>query len=56
MSLPVAVTISGIDSPEVPAQNLETACGFKPLDGSAMDALGNRCRTCAADGRVELYK
>jgi hypothetical protein len=36
MSLPVAVTISGIDTPEVLAQNLEIARGFQPLDRGAL--------------------
>ena len=32
------------------------ACGFKPLDASAMQALRERCRTYAADGHLELFK
>jgi len=56
MSLPVAVTISGIDTLEVLHQNLGKACGFKPPEASAMQTLRDRCRTYAADGRLELFK
>jgi predicted aldo/keto reductase-like oxidoreductase len=56
MSLPVAVTISGVDTLEVLHQNLGIACGFKPLQASAMQALRERCRTYSADGRLELFK
>lgn len=56
MSLPVAVTISGVDSLEVLHQNLEIACGFQPLPVSAMQALRDRCHPIAADGRRELFK
>jgi predicted aldo/keto reductase-like oxidoreductase len=56
MSLPVAVTISGVDTLEVLHQNLGVARGFKPLEASAMHALRERCRMYAADGRLELFK
>ena len=56
MSLPVAVTISGMDSPEVLAQNLAIARGFRPLSADEMKALRDRCRPEAADGRYELFK
>jgi aryl-alcohol dehydrogenase-like predicted oxidoreductase len=56
MSLPVAVTISGMDSMGVLKQNLEVACGFKPLTSAAMQQLRDRCRPDAADGRLELFK
>ncbi len=56
MSLPVAVTISGMDTPEVLEQNLAIARGFKPLTQSQMSALRERCRPDAADGRYELFK
>ena len=55
-SLPVAVTISGVDTLEVLHQNLGVACGFKPLETSAMQALRERCRPYAADGHLELFK
>src|SRR5579871_1443811 len=56
MSLPVAVTISGMESVGVLNQNLETARGFKPLPATAMAQLRERCRLDAADGRWELFK
>ena len=56
MSLPVTTTITGIDKPEVLQQALKVAQGFEPLQPSAMQALRDRCRQYAADGRFELYK
>jgi aryl-alcohol dehydrogenase-like predicted oxidoreductase len=56
MSLPVAVTISGIDSLEVLHQNLEIARDFQPLSASAMQALRDACRFEASDGHLELFK
>jgi aryl-alcohol dehydrogenase-like predicted oxidoreductase len=55
MSLPVAVTITGIDKPEVLRQNLKIAQDFKPMSGDEMQALRDRCATYG-DGRFELYK
>jgi aryl-alcohol dehydrogenase-like predicted oxidoreductase len=56
MSLPVATTISGIASLEVLHQNLSVACEFRPMSGDEMQALLDRTRAVAADGRYELYK
>jgi aryl-alcohol dehydrogenase-like predicted oxidoreductase len=56
MSLPVAATVSGIDSLKVLRQNLRIADGFTPMSGAEMQALRERCATDAADGRFELYK
>jgi hypothetical protein len=56
MSLPVATTISGIDSLNVLDQNLEIARNFQPMQPAEMDALRERCRTLAADGRLERFK
>lgn len=56
MSLPVATTISGIDSMEVLDQNLRVAVNFQPLDTSEMQSLRDRCRLAAADGHLELFK
>jgi uncharacterized protein len=56
MSLPVATTISGIESLQILEQNLEVAVNFKPLDSNQMTALRNQCKTLAADGRFELFK
>ena len=56
MSLPVATTISGMESMSVLQQNLEIVRGFEPLNATAMQALRERCRSDAADGRWELFK
>jgi aryl-alcohol dehydrogenase-like predicted oxidoreductase len=56
MSLPVATTISGIDSMRVLRQNLKVAVGFRPMSARQMDALRRRVRDEATDGRFELYK
>jgi len=56
MSLPVSLTISGMDSPEVLHQNLSIARGFKPLNDQEMHAIRDRCRFEASDGRYELFK
>ena len=56
MSLPVAVTISGIDSLAVLHQNLAVARGFTPMKPEEMEALRKRCAKDAGDGHLELYK
>jgi aryl-alcohol dehydrogenase-like predicted oxidoreductase len=56
MSLPVAVTISGIDSIEVLHQNLAVARGFQPMTRAEMQALREQCRFQASDGHMELFK
>src|SRR5947209_12708202 len=56
LSLPVATTISGMDSMEVLRQNLAIARGFRPMHPQEMQALRERCAPYAADGHLELYK
>jgi hypothetical protein len=56
MSLPVATTIAGIDSPEVLRQNLAIAQNFKSMTPAEMDELRQRCAGPAGDGRFEFYK
>jgi aryl-alcohol dehydrogenase-like predicted oxidoreductase len=56
MSLPVATTVSGIDSMKVLRQNLAVAAGFRPMTARQMAALRTRVAGAAADGRFELYK
>src|SRR4051794_5751130 len=56
MSLPVATTISGIDSLAVLRQNLAIARGFQPMTAQEMEALCRRCAPAAGDGRHEPYK
>jgi aryl-alcohol dehydrogenase-like predicted oxidoreductase len=56
MSLPVATTISGIDSERVLRQNIRVASGFQPFSAREMAAIRHRVRELAMDGRFELYK
>jgi uncharacterized protein len=56
MSLPVATTISGIDSLAVLRQNLAIARGFTPMTPEDMERLRRRCAPFAADGHLELFK
>jgi len=57
MSVPgVTTTITGIDSLEVLHQNLQIAQNFTPMTEAEMNALRERCKPAAADGRYELYK
>jgi predicted aldo/keto reductase-like oxidoreductase len=56
MSLPVATTISGMDSVGVMEQNLAIARNFTPMTADEMDALRKRCHAQASDGRFELFK
>lgn len=56
MSLPVAVTISGMDSLHVLKQSLEVACGFQAMSAAEMQHLRDRSRDLSADGRLELFK
>lgn len=57
MGIPgVTTTITGIDSLEVLHQNLQIAQNFTPMTDAEMDALRERCKPDAADGRYELYK
>jgi uncharacterized protein len=56
MSLPVATTISGIDSLAVLKQNLGIARGFVPMTAAEQRLLRERCADLASDGHLELYK
>jgi len=56
MSLPVATTVSGMDSLKVLKQNLRIARGFTPMSAEEMQQLRTRCLAEAADGRFEMYK
>ena len=56
MSLPVATTISGMDSLDVLHQNLRVARGFRPMTDAEMQELRARCAPTSADGRYEPYK
>jgi len=56
MSLPVATTISDVDSMQILDQNLKVAVNFEVLDAKGMQSLRDQCRVLAADGRYELFK
>ena len=56
MSLPVATTISGVSEISILEQNLKIAQGFTPLSEAEMQALRERAKPYAGDGRFELYK
>jgi uncharacterized protein len=55
MSLPVAATISGMDSMEVLDQNLAILRDFKPLSADGIPLLRDHGKQFD-DGRYELYK
>ena len=56
MSLPVATTVSGIDSMKVLKQNVRIASDFTPMSATQMERLRHRMAGIAADGRFERYK
>jgi aryl-alcohol dehydrogenase-like predicted oxidoreductase len=56
MSLPVATTISGMESLNVLKQNLAIARNFSPMSDGEMAALRERVQSVAADGRYEKFK
>lgn len=56
MSLPVAVTVSGIDSLDLLRENLRIARAFTPMARDERLALEKQCASYAMDGRFELYK
>ena len=56
MSLPVTTTITGMESLDVLHQNLGIAQGFEPMSQQEMEALRERVKPEAADGRFEMYK
>src|SRR5579885_2535998 len=56
MSLPVATTLSGMDSLEKLRANLRVARGFERLDAAEMQRIRARCAATAGDGRFEIYK
>jgi aryl-alcohol dehydrogenase-like predicted oxidoreductase len=56
MSLPVTTTITGMEKADVLRQNLQIAQNFQPMTAADMQALRDRVKQYAADGRFELYK
>ena len=56
MSLPVSVTITGIDSMEILQQALDVVEDFKPLNAAERASLLAKTAKAARDGQSELYK
>ena len=56
MSLPVATTISGMESMEVLEQNIAIASNFKLMSAPEMQALRDKVKFWASDGRFERFK
>ncbi len=56
MSLPVATTISGMESMAVLEQNIAIASNFRPMSAQEMQALRDKVKFWAADGRFERFK
>lgn len=56
LNLPVAVQITGIDGPQILDQAFEATRTFKPMTTAQVDALLDRTRTAAVEGKFELYK
>jgi aryl-alcohol dehydrogenase-like predicted oxidoreductase len=56
MSLPVAVTVSGVDSLDLLRENVRIARGFSPMNRAERVAFEKQCAVYAMDGRFELYK
>jgi aryl-alcohol dehydrogenase-like predicted oxidoreductase len=56
MSLPVSVTITGVDSIDVLEQDLHTALGFEPMTEQAKQAVLAKAAAAAHTGEYEKYK
>ncbi len=55
-SLPVSTVLCGMESAAVLRKNIKLAANFKPFHAGEMDALRQRARAVAGDGRFERYK
>lgn len=55
-SLPVSSVLVGCDSPATLRKTLKRAATFKPFHAGEMDALRQKARVTAGDGRHERYK
>jgi predicted aldo/keto reductase-like oxidoreductase len=56
LSLPIHTLVSGIDSMEILAQNLEIVRNWKPLSDEERSTLLEQIAPWATDGRLENYK
>ena len=55
-SLPVSTVICGMETQAVLKKNLRLALNFRPYHAGEMDALRQKARAVAGDGRFERYK
>jgi predicted aldo/keto reductase-like oxidoreductase len=55
-SLPVSTVICGMENAAVMRKNVRLAASFKPFHAGEMDALRQRAKLVAGDGRFERYK
>lgn len=55
-SLPVTTVLAGLDSDAIWRRTQKLALGFKPFHAGEMDALRQKARVLAGDGRYERYK
>jgi predicted aldo/keto reductase-like oxidoreductase len=56
LSLPVSTVLCGMDSQAILRKNAKLASTFKPFHAGEMDALRQKARQAAGDGRYERYK
>jgi aryl-alcohol dehydrogenase-like predicted oxidoreductase len=56
LSLPVSTAICGMDTVALLRKNVKLAAGFKPFHAGEMDAIRQRAKQAAGDGRYERYK
>jgi predicted aldo/keto reductase-like oxidoreductase len=55
-SLPVSTVLCGMENSAVLKKNLKLTAGFKPFHAGEMDAMRQKSRPVAGDGRFERYK
>ena len=55
-SLPTSTIISGMDSVAILRKNVRLTAQFKPFHAGEMDAMRQKARQAAGDGRFERYK
>lgn len=56
LSLPTSTVVCGMDSPAVLRKNVKLAAAFQPFHAGEMDAIRQRAKQVAGDGRYERYK
>jgi len=56
LSLPIAAIVSGVNTPEQLAYNIETARSFKPLNEHQREELISQCADLGKTGEMEFYK